>query len=125
MIPRDATELLYDSEAALRLVDSAIEDIRGLLPHRPSVADESPLSAPHDPAPGGAQAASEILERGYDAIVSALGRLRESRDALQRALRSPETTVEQLSHASSMLTDVEARLAELASLFDPAALGGR
>ena len=28
MTTRDATELLYDSEAALRLIDAAIEDIR-------------------------------------------------------------------------------------------------
>jgi hypothetical protein len=63
MSARPASELLYDSEAALRLVDSALEDIR-----------ES------DPARGAA-----ILAHGYTEAVSIARGLRELRATLERA----------------------------------------
>jgi hypothetical protein len=101
MTARHASELLYDSEAALRLVDSAIDEIR-----QPQL--------------------SEILARGYAEVVSVLGSLRESRAVLQRpavGALSQDVTTHQLDHASAVLTDMEGRLAMLASVLDPAALG--
>ena len=196
MTARQANELLYDSEAALRLVDSAIEDIRDASPHHlgdptdaSRVANLREMLAQSGPL--GLIGLSQVLARGYGEIVSVLGSLRESRTVLERtavdriqythqrlrevssatqtaatdildgldraialvndldktdqgdaaggaAIRNKlrdelfaivgcmqfqDITTQQLSYASSVLTDMEARLAELASILDPAALG--
>jgi hypothetical protein len=196
MTARHANELLYDSEAALRLVDSAIEDIREADPRASSGTSPESLHAGQlrdllqAAGPLGLLGISQILARGHGEIISVLGRLRESRDALARtssarvqdthaklrevtsatesaasdildgldravalvnqmdatagdagasaALRGKlrdelfslmgcmqfqDITTQQLSFASSVLTEIEARLAELASILGPAALG--
>jgi hypothetical protein len=197
MTARHATELLYDSEAALRLVDSAIEDLRD--------ADTRDVASGADPKVSpemqellavtgslGLAGLTQILARGYVAIVGALGRLRESRDVLEKTradklqhmhdklrevtsatetaatdilngldravalvdamdrkasegdaaagaelrntlrdelfslmgcMQFQDITTQQLSYASSVLIDTETRLADLARLLDPAALG--
>ena len=104
MTGRDVTELLYDSEAALRLVDSAIEDIR-----EPDNASESidparlkelkeMLAGANDPH--GLIGVSRILARGYAEIVSVLANLRESRGVLERA------TVDKLQQTNAKLREV-------------------
>lgn len=119
MTARPANELLYDSEAALRLVDSAIEDLRG--------ADSRETTVPVDPA--------QLLARGYSETVSVLGSLRESRDVLQKSGletahhpcqrtldgTNAEMITRRLDYASSVLAEIESRLAGLARLLDPAA----
>jgi hypothetical protein len=103
---RDVSELLYDFEAALRLVDSAIEDIR-----EPDTVPESPDAA-----------------RLKEMIVSVLASLRESRGVLQRAdelvalvshIQNGDVAIAQLSHAAAVLTETEHRLAELATALRP------
>ena len=60
---------------------------------------------------------SQVLARAYDQTVSVLGSLRASRNRLER------TTVDPLDYASPVLTEMETRLARLASILDPTALG--
>ena len=193
MTARHANELLYDSEAALRLVDSAIEDIREPDPRRAATDRASHL---HEllskAAPLGLIGISQVLARSYGEIVSVLGSLRESRNALERAavdnlqrthaklrevssatetaatdilngldravalvdemdakasdgnadggaelrnklrdelfalmgcMQFQDITTQQLNYASSVLTEMETRLADLARILDPAAFG--
>jgi hypothetical protein len=123
MSTRHANELLYDSEAALRLVDSAIEDIRDAGPRR---GGEAPDSAKPNAlrelleasAACGSPRLAEIVARSYGEIVSVLGSLRESRAALQRGTVSPD----RLNDAATALTDLEGRLADVAALLDAARL---
>jgi len=68
-----------------------------------------------------------VLARSYGEIVSVLVSLRQSRNILQHttvaklhSTQSQDITSQQLNYASSVLTELEARLAELASLLDPA-----
>jgi hypothetical protein len=97
--PRD---LLYDSEATLRLVDSAIEEIGDL-----GASDPQPLSlrlvspAGQSPAlPIGLVGLSDLLARGYTEILGVLDSLRQSRHFLERA------TVEKLQHTHDKLREV-------------------
>ena len=123
MSARHANELLYDSEAALRLVDSAIEDIRDAGPRR---AGEAPDSAKPNAlrelleasAACGSPRLSETVARSYGEIVSVLGSLRETRAVLQRGVVSPD----RLDDAATVLTDLEARLADVAAALDAARL---
>jgi hypothetical protein len=93
MTGRQPSELLYDSEAALRLIDSAIEEIG---------------------EPDGRRAAETTDARSYGEVVALLGSLRERRVALERVAPGQE-----LAYARSVLTDLENRLAELATVLDP------
>ena len=122
MTVRHPKELLYDSEAALRLVDSAIEDIRDARPDDPArnVNLREQLAAA---GPTGSIGLSEVLARSYGEVVSTLGSLRQSRTTLER-MQAPDIASQQLSYASSVLTEMETRLADLATLLDPATLGG-
>jgi hypothetical protein len=192
MTARHANELLYDSEAALRLVDSAIEDIRDAHPTEPAryanIREQLAASGPL-----GLIGLSDVLARSYGEIVSVLGSLRQSRNVLQRTtveklqhtheklcevssatetaatdilngldravaivndmdakanagdapagaelrdklrdelfslmgcMQFQDITSQQLNYASSVLTEMEARLAELASILDPTTFGG-
>lgn len=130
MTVRTASELLYDSEAALRLVDSAIAEMRDVGAARPG----SRAGAPGDAT---TRDLSEVLARGYGEIVSVLGSVRASRsvlDELRTTLRDErgsalaraeahDVATRQLNYASSVLAEMETRLAELARIFDPEALG--
>ena len=197
MSARPANELLYDSEAALRLVDSAIEDLRAADPRDAGrSADPTRNGSIRDllnsSGPIGLIGLSHVLARGYSEIVSVLGSLRESRSVLQRTavekihdtheklrevtsateiaatdildgldravalvndmdtkvsegdaaagaelrnrlrdelfslmgcMQFQDITTQQLTYASSVLTEMESRLAELAHILDPAAFG--
>lgn len=91
MTSKTPGELLYDSEAALRLVDSAIQDMGD----PPATPDAAP--APPDL---GLSAAAQILERGYREITAVLDSLRQSRSLLERA------TLDKISHTGSKLREV-------------------
>jgi hypothetical protein len=97
MSARPTSELLYDSEAALRLVDSAIEDIR-----------ES------DPARGPA-----LIAHGYAEVVGIARGLRELRANLESAGGDAVTT-DALSAAAAVLSQLEMRLDDLARTLDSA-----
>lgn len=208
MSSKPPSDLLYDSEATLRLVDSALDSLREPEPVSPVLrraleeraSDEE--GRPHaihelfaEPLAGGPMGLlglSQALVRGYAEIVSVLGSLRESRsllertavdrlqhthaklkevssatetaatsilDGLERCLRMvdqlastsssdptsadvhaqlrdelfqlmghmqfQDITTQQINYASSVLTDMESRLAQLASVLDPASFGVR
>jgi hypothetical protein len=104
MTARHATELLYDSEAALRLVDSAIEDL-GTLPRTASTAAEPAANAKVRnilSASGSLDLVglSQILAQSHGEIVKVLGSLRESRTVLKR------TAVDQLHQTHDKLREV-------------------
>ena len=103
MTVRHAKELLYDSEAALRLVDSAIEDIRDARPDDPA----GHANLREQLAAAGPAGLTEVLSRGYGEVVSTLGSLRQSRTTLER-MRAPDIS-QQLSYASLVLTEMTTR----------------
>lgn len=204
MKPKDPSELLYDTEATLRLVDSAIHDMGELggandaieleIPDAPSSPQldvrDAPGSGPRSPI--GLVGLSDLVARGYSEILGVLDSLRQSRSLLKQssverlqhthdkllevnittevaatdilngleratsmvdeldalaegdgvergaviraALRDEmfalmghmqfqDITSQQLSYASSVIADMEARLAEIARVFDPTAIG--
>jgi hypothetical protein len=198
MTARHANELLYDSEAALRLVDSAIEDIREASPRPSTGTPAESLHAGHlrdllqAAGPLGLLGISQLLARGHGEIIGVLRSLRESREVLARTssgrvqdthdqlrevtnatesaasdildgldravalvdqmdakasdgdaaagadlrgtlreelfslmgrMQFQDITTQRLSYAFSVLTETETRLAELASILGPAALG--
>lgn len=101
MSARPPSELLYDSEATLRLVDSAIEEIGELGSddrHPLSRRDASPLLQQTPPI--GLVGLTDLLARGYTEILGVLDSLRQSRHFLERA------TIEKLHHTHDKLRDV-------------------
>lgn len=183
MSSRPNKELLYDSEATLRLVDGALADLWD------PEAREAALDAVQKtlPATGaGLEAIPDLLLHAYAEIRSVHRRLQESRSLLQQAtvgkiqhtgeklreitsatevaatdildgldrslalvdeldreetekggelrgklrdelyslmgcLQFQDITAQQIGHASSMLEEIEERIAEIARLLDPAA----
>lgn len=100
-------ELLYDTEAALRLVDSELSAM-GAAP-APEADTPTVGSAAHhlrgllsqpEGAPVGLAALPFILERANEEIQAVLANLRDSRSALETA------TVEKLQHTSAKLKEV-------------------
>ncbi len=73
---KDVREVLYDSQAALRLVDSALLDMTG-------IAEETPAAPPvRSRTP---QDADAIVAQGHEALVRMLQQLRASRSMLQKS----------------------------------------
>lgn len=193
MSPKQPSELLYDSEATLRLVDSAIQDMGELGGEEPSPPTlEQRLHAAINPGASlGLIGLSDMLARGYAEILGVLDSLRQSRHLLERAavekiqsthdklrevsnatetaatdilngldrancmvddldayagehgepddrasairnllrdelfalmghMQFQDITSQQLNYASAVLTEMEARLANIARVFDPA-----
>ena len=103
-------EVLYETEASLRLVDQELEGLQPQAPHAP----EAPAMAAEHPAamhlrallnqpegqPVGLAALPFILERANQEIQAVLANLRDSRNALETA------TVEKLQHTSEKLREV-------------------
>ena len=191
-----AMELLYDSEATLRLVDHELEALRDFDASGADAASPSdPAGIMEDGTPTSALAlVPQILERANAEIINVLGSLRQCRSAIEHAtsdklqithekirevtsatevaatdildgldraqglideldaeaeahavrtererelrgrlrdeifmitgcLQFQDITTQQLSHAASVLVDMEARLAEIAILFDPRRYG--
>ena len=92
-----AQEAFYESEAALRLVDQEIHELRGGTALGQRFSEMSPNDFPR------------LLERANEQIVSVLARIREQR------------SVARGDASSAFLVDIESRLTEVATLLDPAA----
>jgi hypothetical protein len=95
-------EVLYESEATLRLVDSAIQDM-GDLEAAPEQGLEDRLRTALNRgsgAPIGLVGLSDLLARGYSEILAVLDSLRQSRNLLERA------TVEKIQHTHDKLLEV-------------------
>ena len=91
---RPPQELLYDSEASLRLVDSAIEEL--------SATD---ADVNHEAQPG-------------VAVLSQMAAsLREELSGLSSHLQFQDVTSQQLVHIAALLDDMRQRLSEVASMF--------
>ena len=102
-------ERLYDSEAALRLVDGEIAALRPVpSPDTTAMTHHEHPAAMHlralldqpEGQPVGLAALPFILERANQEIQSVLANLRDSRDALETA------TVEKLQHTNEKLKEV-------------------
>lgn len=100
------SEVLYDSEATLRQVDHAIQEMGDLV-----AEDDAPPAPPARPPqamvqertqPIGLIGLSKLLERGYAEILAVLDSLRESRNLLERA------AVEKIQHTHDKLREVTA-----------------
>lgn len=92
-----AQEAFYESEAALRLVDQEIHELRGVTASGQRFSELSLNDLP------------PLLERANEQILSVLARVREQR------------SVARGDASSAFLVDIESRLTEVATLFDPAA----
>lgn len=101
MSSKPASDLLYDSEATLRLVDSAIEEMGEL-----DTAEEALRKRVRNAlmqgteSPIGLIGLSDLLARGYAEIITVLDSLRQSRNMLEKA------TVEKLQHTHDKLREV-------------------
>lgn len=96
-----AHEALYESEAALRLVDQEISDLRGDSALRTLRLVDVP----------------SILLQANVQIVEVLAQLRSARAAFV-SLATDDAATPQHAHASAALTDIEERLADVARRFD-------
>jgi chemotaxis regulatin CheY-phosphate phosphatase CheZ len=100
MSPKQPSELLYDSEATLRLVDTAIQDMGELDADEPPSIEQR-LRASLTPSPSmGLSGLSDMLARGYAEILGVLDSLRQSRHLLERA------AVEKIQHTHDKLREV-------------------
>jgi hypothetical protein len=99
MAPRHSDELLFDSEASLRLVDRAITDLR--IPEAADAADGQVGDGPrlHEKEVS-LMDLPNVLLRAYVEINSVLQNLRHSRDVLQ------QTTLDKLQHTNDKLREV-------------------
>ena len=188
MAGKPPSDLLYDSEAALRLIDTALEELRGesgdsIAPRRED--RQPPANADRLIGLG---TVTRVLAHAYADVMSTLGSLRETRailehvaadrlkttndkllevssatevaatdilDGIERALAMVDSlggsaatndaatvaalrdelfrlmgcmqfqdiAAQQLAHASSVLSDMERRLVDIARLFDPTVFG--
>lgn len=93
MATRPVNELLYDSEASLRLVDNAIGEFS---------EEAAAIVATHVPEPStsGLSALPTTLLKAYSEITGILERLRESRGILEQA------AVDKLQHMNEKLREV-------------------
>jgi len=93
MPTRPADELFYDSEAMLRLVDRALDELR--LPpavmHGATFSDHEPITLTDLP---------QVLLRAYSEVSGVIATLRRSREVLERS------TVEKLQQTSRKLNEV-------------------
>jgi chemotaxis regulatin CheY-phosphate phosphatase CheZ len=89
-----AQEVLYESEAALRLVDHEIHDLRGAAQPEPRYLSVSLGDLPH------------ILERANQQILNVLAHLRETRTALQStAFEKLQATHDKIREVTSATED--------------------
>ena len=102
MSTRRANELLYDSEAVLRLVDTALAELRKASGGSASEAPHAERALAGEQAVGAdaSEALPQILVRVSSEITGVLAGLRQSRDVLERA------AVEKLQHTGQKLREV-------------------
>jgi hypothetical protein len=120
MSAKPPSELLYDSEATLRLVDSAIEEIGdlGSDDSRPAAQRDASSLVQHSP-PVGPVGQSDLIAWGHSEILGVLDALRQSRHFLERGTQ--DLTGQQLAYASAVLSAMEARLTTIARAFESSA----
>jgi hypothetical protein len=189
MSTRVAEELYYDSEATLRLVDTALDELRVMEDHGRDAGRGPLLAQERRDSAAGCSELPDLVLRAYGEIQSGLESLRRSRDVLERTtmekihhmgdriravnsatevaatdildgvdralalvdrldgmedgpdrvtvrgelreelfevmgcLQFQDITSQQLTYASSVLYEMESRLANLAQIFDPASFG--
>lgn len=101
MSSRPADELLFDSEATLRLVDTALEELRsrGEAP-APAGAFTFELSDPQIHQLAGIADLPQILLQAYAEITGVITSLRKSRNVLE------QTTVGKIQHTNQKLREV-------------------
>jgi chemotaxis regulatin CheY-phosphate phosphatase CheZ len=102
MSAKQPSELLYDSEATLRLVDNAIQDM-GELDHDDATSLEDRVASAISASNGtalGLVGLSDLLAKGYAEILGVLDSLRQSRNLLERA------AVEKIQHTHDKLREV-------------------
>lgn len=102
MSTKQPSELLYDSEATLRLVDTAIHDMGDLDGEGPPSLEQRVRAAMTQPQGTsiGLVGLSDLLARGYAEILGVLDSLRQSRHLLERA------AVEKIQHTHDKLREV-------------------
>jgi chemotaxis regulatin CheY-phosphate phosphatase CheZ len=101
MTSRHADELFYDSEATLRLVDSALDDLRmPLAAMQPAPTPQPDMNLQPPPMTIGLAELPHVLLRAYSEINGVLATLRQSRDVLE------QTTIEKLHQTSNKLREV-------------------
>lgn len=103
--PKQPSELLYDSEATLRLVDSAILDMGELgdASEEPTLHERMRHALAKEPSSTiGLVGLSDLLARGYNEILGVLDSLRQGRHLLERA------AVEKIQHTNDKLQEVSA-----------------
>jgi hypothetical protein len=105
MTTKPANDVLYDSEAALRLVDSALSELRGVAPGALEGAElregaGAAQSSAAEDDPGALAALPRLLLKAYSEIISVLECLKQSRGMLER------TAVERLHHTHEKLREV-------------------
>ena len=97
MTPKRADEVLYETEAALRLVDHELHGLRD--------EPEAPMPEPI-PMSGGLSELPAILERANAQILGVLARLRESRAAIEStALQKIAATHDKIREVTSATED--------------------
>jgi len=130
MSAKQPGQLLYDSEATLRLVDSAMLEFGESGEARQSKDAADDIASASMSAMAGL---SQRFERGYNELIVVLDNLRRSRSLLDRwvsnrggedhvgARRESSTTeVGSSGFASAVLLDLEQRLVAIARVLDPA-----
>lgn len=102
MSTKQPSQLLYDSEATLRLVDTAIREM-GELAHDDVMPLEERVPSADAAGTGtalGLLGLSDLLAKGYAEILGVLDSLRQSRHLLERA------AVEKIQHTHDKLREV-------------------
>jgi len=117
---RRAEEILYASEATLRLVDQEMQELG-----HPPAAEGHHLSVSVGDLP-------RMLDRANQQILNVLSQLRQTRSALQRSAFGQrhatdhtirdvqDTTSQQLNAALAAMVEMESRVVDIARLFDSA-----
>lgn len=101
MASRPADELLFDSEATLRLVDTALNELRSRKEApTPAQALALELSDPQGQGLAGIAGLPQILLQAYAEITNVIASLRKSRGALE------QTTMEKIQHTNKKLREV-------------------
>lgn len=111
-----AHEVLYESEAALRLVDHELTTMHDVL----DLGDATGQAVPTD-----AQSElDQVLEQANALVLSAVAHLRESRSALHSDTAALSDTHEIIG-TRRLLDDMETRLLDVAALLDDHTPDGR
>ena len=105
-------ELLYDSEAALRQVDSALFSMTGEAPPPPVGPSRQPEGRTHPNGDPGS-----LTAQGHEELLRVLQDLSSSRARVPNG----DDTNQQLQHATAMLAQVESRLASVLNALAPVA----